>query len=390
MPFTCLEQSVHRRLPPERAHAAPLRLAHDDPGHVASARVLEQRRECGRTVERHGLRAERLGEPQHRDASVPLGFPEAQQRRSLDGDHDPLGIERIGKALAEPDEFLALGVRPDADEEPFARKPRPGGRLATLIFAGSRVDAVGRLPQGEFAQRKQVRLAKEPLEGSSDLLGHVDLARLEPFEQVLGREVDQLDLGGVVEDPVRHGLLLPHARDPGDHVVEALDVLDIECRPHVEPGLEHLVDVLPAFGVAWRRIAVDEVRMGQLVDDRDGGAPAQGSVEIELAARHAAITHWQGRQLLEAREQTFGLGPTVRFDVACDDVGAGGVRDPRRLEHRKRLADARGGPEEDPQTAAFRARLGALHVGEQPVWVRSAVLGQATSLRPARGSTRAR
>ena len=197
MPFTCLSSpcTVDCR---QSARTPPLRLAHDDPGHVASARVLEQRRECGRTVERHGLRAERLGE-QHRDASVPLGFPETQQRRSLDGDHDPLGIERIRKALAEPDEFLALGVRPDADEEPFARQPRPGGPLATLIFAGSRVDSVGRLPQGEFAQRKQVRLA-EPLEGSSDLLGHVDLARLEPFEQVLGREVDQLDLGGVVEN----------------------------------------------------------------------------------------------------------------------------------------------------------------------------------------------
>ena len=109
MPLACASSSptVERRN--SAPQATPLRLAHHDPRDVARARVLQQRRGGSRAVQRHGLRTERLGEPQHLDAPVPLGLSEPQQRRGLDGDDDPLGVERVGKALAEPHQLLAPG-----------------------------------------------------------------------------------------------------------------------------------------------------------------------------------------------------------------------------------------------------------------------------------------
>jgi hypothetical protein len=47
----------------------------------------------------------------------------------------------------------------------------------------------------------------------------VDLALFQPLDQVLGRQVDQLDLVRLVEHAVRHRLAHADARDAGDDIV---------------------------------------------------------------------------------------------------------------------------------------------------------------------------
>ena len=72
------------------------------------------------------------------------------------------------------------------------------------------------------------------LERALGLPGNVDLAFPQPLNQVIGREIDQLDAVGAVEHRIRHGLAHPHMGDLRDHVVEALDVLDVDCRVDVD------------------------------------------------------------------------------------------------------------------------------------------------------------
>ena len=112
------------------------------------------------------------------------------------------------------------------------------------------VDAVGGAAEGQFAQGDQVRLLEEVLHGPLGLVGHVDLALGEPLQQLVGRQVDELDLVGPVEDGVGHGLADHDAGDLGDDVVEALEVLDVEGGVDVDAGGQQLLDVLPALGVA--------------------------------------------------------------------------------------------------------------------------------------------
>ena len=84
---------------------------------------------------------------------------------------------------------------------------------------------------------------------------HVDLAGAQPRQQVVRRQVDQLDFIGLVENAVRQGLALSHAGDLRDQVIETLEVLNIDGRPHVDAGIEQLLDVLPAFRMPRRRLA---------------------------------------------------------------------------------------------------------------------------------------
>ena len=85
------------------------------------------------------------------------------------------------------------------------------------------------------------------------------------------------------------------------------------------PCLEQLLDVLPAFRVPRRRIAIDRDSNAPARRRRESRAGAQAGIEIEFAADHAAIAHRQRRQLLQAFEQPLGLDASVRLDVTDDD-----------------------------------------------------------------------
>ena len=117
------------------------------------------------------------------------------------------------------------------------------------------------------------------------LLRHVDPALAQPLQQIVGRQVDQLDLVGLVEHAVGHGLELAHAGDLRHDVAERLEVLHVEGRVDVDAGVEQLLDVLPALRVARRRIAAADVGVRELIDQQQLRLARERGVEIELASR---------------------------------------------------------------------------------------------------------
>ena len=112
------------------------------------------------------------------------------------------------------------------------------------------VDPVGEPEQGELPQRREVADPEVVRQGGVDLLGLVDVAVGHPAAQRLRRHVDQLDLLGAAHHLVGHRLALHHPGDRLDDVVERLEVLDVDRRDDVDPGIQQLVDVLPALLVA--------------------------------------------------------------------------------------------------------------------------------------------
>ena len=351
------------------AQTSTLRFTDDDPRGVAQPRVLDDRVRGRRTVERHGFGAQRFRQPQDLDAPVAGRFAEPQHRRRLHRHDRPLRIEGVGEPLADAHQTLCLVVGGNRNEKAIAREQRTRRRIATRVLARGGIDAIGRAAQRKFAQRNQVWLAEEAIERGARLLGQVHLARLQAFQQIVGREVDQLDLGGFVEHLVRHRLLLTDPGDPGDDIVQAFDVLDVHRRPDIESGLEHLFDVLPALRVPRGRHPVHRIRMCELVDQRDACPASQRGVEIELLAHDAAVINGQRRQPLEPLDQTLGLDTAVRFDIADDDVRPARLGSAGGLEHRVRLANPGGRSEEQMQSAALRARLFPNDVREQLVRV---------------------
>ena len=144
-------------------------------------------------------------------------------------------------------------ARRDAHEHALARVPRLLDAVRGLVAAHLRLDALGGAAQRELAQRDEVALAEEVLDGARRLLRDVDLALVQALEQLVDGQVDDAHLVRLVEDRVGHRLADDDAGDLRDHVVEALEVLHVERREDVDARVEQLLDVLPALEVARAR-----------------------------------------------------------------------------------------------------------------------------------------
>ena len=256
-------------------------------------------------------------------------------------------MQAVGEPLGVAHEAGAARIFADADQDALAR--RPGSLDGVRLHLGEQllVDALGGAPQGELAQRRQVGGREEMLERALGLLGDVDLAFLEPLDQVVGRQIDQLDGVGAVEHGVRHRLAHAHMRDLRDDVVEAFDVLDIDRGVDVDAAAHQLFDI----EIALRMAAAFDVGMRELVDQHDLRPAGDDGVEIHLLEPLSFVLDAPARNDLQAFEQRFGLLAAVRLDDADDDIVAVLLAGARLLQHLVGLADAGRGADEDSELA---------------------------------------
>src|SRR6516164_6475199 len=97
------------------------------------------------------------------------------------------------------------------------------------------------------------------------LLRNVNLSFLEALDQIVRREIDNLDGIGAIEDSVGHRFAYPNVGDLRNDVIEAFDMLNIDGGVDVDAVAHQLFDIEVAFGVA----AAFGVGMGKLVDQND-------------------------------------------------------------------------------------------------------------------------
>jgi hypothetical protein len=103
-----------------------------------------------------------------------------------------------------------------------------------------------------------------------------------PAVAILLGKVDEFDLVGAADHGIGDRLALQDAGDLEHHVVERLEVLDVEGGQHVDAGVEKDLDVLPPLGVPTARAHW----CGQFVDKHHLGRRAStASTSISSKAR---------------------------------------------------------------------------------------------------------
>ena len=177
------------------------------------------------------------------------------------------------------------------------------------------------------------------------IVREVDLPGPHPRHEFVRREIHDFDIIRRVEHRIRNGLA--HT-DPGDlrhHVVQALDVLDIERCEDIDPGSQDLLDVLVALRMPrTRRIGVRE-----LIDQGEGRAPFEQGFEIHLGKAAALVVDVPPRQHLQTVQERLRLGPAVCLDDGRDHVQAVAQSRMGRGQHLVGLTDPGGSAEEDLQ-----------------------------------------
>jgi hypothetical protein len=359
-------QRLRQRPPQNAAQGSRPRLAEHDLGDVLARRESEDLARIVAALQARRLPAQTLRQSEH--LGEPIGAPGvAALSDCLDCDGRPVRIEAGGELARASHDALRHFVRPDTSQQALGSGPRAFDRFLTQIVDHLVVDPIGGAAQRQLAQRRQIAGSEEVLGRPPRRLRHINLAFVEALDELVGREVDKNDVGGRLQDPVRNGLAHGDAGDARDDIGEALEMLDVERRPHVDARVEQLLNVLPALGMA----AVGRVGVGELVDDDQLGLALESGVEIELLERAPAIFNPAPRQDFEALDKRARLGAAMSLDEPNDDVDALLFEAPGVLQHGVGLTNAGRGAEKDLQPARSfpadrrqkRVRIGSSRVG---------------------------
>ena len=214
---------------------------------------------------------------------VALGLARVRIGRRFDMDRGPLCAQPIGHAFGMTHDRIGALRGIHQDKHALARGPRSFNAMRAHIVDHLSVDPLRGPAQRKLPQSRKIAGREIIPCGTLGLLGHIDLAFIEAGDQILGREIDQLDVAGKIDDRIRHGFADPDFGDSGDDVIQAFDMLDIEGRIDIDPGGEQLLDIHIALGMpALRRIG-----MRKLVDQNEGSA-----CRAKMASRSISASLW--------------------------------------------------------------------------------------------------
>ena len=341
---------VHHRTMQELEPARAGGLSEHDLGDVVGARIAQHVIGCALVAAAgngDGLTAERLRQPQRIGDAVALLLAEPSRPAALDKQGRERSMQPVRQALGVAHETSGAVVFADADQHALARRPGPRDRARLHLREQLLVDPLGGAAQSKLAQRRQIGGREEVLQRALGLLGNVNLSFLEALDQVVRREIHELDRIGAVEHLVRHGLAHAHAGDLRDDVVQALDVLDVDRGVDVDAAVEQLFDIEIAFRVA----AAQRVGVSKFIDKGELGAARNDRVEVHLVERLPAVIDVLARDDFKAVEQRLGLLAAMRLDHPDDDIRAVLLFGARALQHLVGLADAGRSADENLQPA---------------------------------------
>ena len=242
---------------------------------------------------------------------------------------------------------LPLTSTGEGDDHPLAGLPVGVDPVLTAVIGQGVVYLVSNPEQGQLAQGGEVAQSEVVGQGGVDPLCRVHLAAREPIAQGLRGEIDNLHLVGLAQHGVRDGLALRHPGDLFDDVIKRLDVLDVDRRDDIDPGVQQFLDILPALFVT----RPGRVGVGQLVDQGDVGIAGEYPVEVHLGQLDAAMYDEVAGDDLQPLSHGRGGCPAVGLDDGDDDVGPTLAQVLALVEHGVGLADARCRAEQHPQSS---------------------------------------
>ena len=291
--------------------------------------------------------------------------------RRVDIYHHPIRLKATSQARHLPHECVVTGTPAHSHQEPLSRGPDIADGTLAAVVAHVLIHTIRSAPQRQLSQREQVAAPKEMPRCALGLLQVIDLAILEPPQQLVGRDVDHHHFIGIVKNLVGHGLAHLDADDATHHIVQALQVLHIDRGPHIDARIQQLLHILPTLGVARsRRVAVRK-----FIEQQHLRMPRQRRIEIELAQLLALITHRQQRQLLQIAQALRSFCAAMRFHQTHKHLTPRLPLALRGRQHGVGFPHARVRAKVDPQLAAMGGGLLGLQARHQRIGIGAQIVG---------------
>src|SRR2546426_1880941 len=212
------------------------------------------------------------------------------------------------------------------------------------------------LPESQLTKRRQRLLFEKILERARGFVRRIDDATFEAIDQGFRRDVHHDNLVGLFDDPIGHSLPDADARDLPDLIVEALEMLKIHRRHHIDAGVQKHHHIFPTLGA----LGAGDICVRKFIDDTNLRCSAQDRFGIHFFEDDTTVFDPSTRNDLQPFRLLDSVLSAVRLEVADDDIGSLLLKLLRLLEHSIGLSGSSGITKEYLQTAAAR-RLRLLH-----------------------------
>ena len=147
--------------------------------------------------------------------ALPIFTAELPGIRSLHEESGKISLKGLGHSGGGTDDFCIGGGAGQTDQDMVARVEK----ALRMLLSGGAVEAVSGPAQSDLPQSGKVLLGKEVAQGLLSLGGPVDLALLEPGDQVVRLHIHHLDLVGGVKYPVWDPLVDRYTGQAGNEVI---------------------------------------------------------------------------------------------------------------------------------------------------------------------------
>src|SRR5271165_2752300 len=210
------------------------------------------------------------------------------------------------------------------------------------------------MAQGDLAQSNQITGTKKVAECAVHALHGIDIAPAHARLQSLRRDVRHHNFVDSLQDPVGHRLPHHYARNLVHHGRDALEMLYVHGRNHIDVIFEQLENIF----VALVMLAAFDVGVRQFVHQCDLRMPLKDGVHIHLFKERALVVDLLARNRLQPRNQFLGRFAAVCLDYADHDVFAATLAADGLAQHCISLADARRISQKQLENATLLHRSG--------------------------------
>src|ERR1700686_768507 len=176
--------------------------------------------------------------------------------------HVKFGIHPARHAGSSSDQVLSGRIRRDTHGNALPHRPVFPDVLRFHVGFEAAVNLFSDLAQSELAEGNEIAAAEEILERAFHFFGTINVAALHAVLQGFRSEVYHYGFGGSEGYPVGNGLAHGDAGYGTYHGRNSFDVLDVECRHHIDFCSQEFLYVLVTLAV----LAPGDIRVGQFVD----------------------------------------------------------------------------------------------------------------------------
>ncbi len=183
------------------------------------------------------------------------------------------------------------------------------------------------------------------------LLREINLALVETFDQLLCWEVNQPDVPQALEYRIRNCFADANSSDLMHHVIQTLQVLNVDRGIDVDARVQEFLDILPATFMA----TAGRIAMRQFVHKGDGGLARQETIEVHLFERSPLILDLFSCQMGQAIRHCLRLTAAMCLNDTDEHVNALAMQVSRTRQHGVGLPYTRGSAQENSQSAGSLA-----------------------------------